>query len=122
MQCSLIKVDLRTLVTTSLGSRQVDALPDPLIVPVTCLVDAGIVERASPRSALQPMWLKFDDEKVMVQDSVSADQLPTRQISLHPEEEVKKTSGGSEGPIAYLCLYGRSRALAEGLNFDDQIR
>uniref|UniRef100_A0A7S4P7C5 ubiquitinyl hydrolase 1 n=1 Tax=Guillardia theta TaxID=55529 RepID=A0A7S4P7C5_GUITH len=69
-------------------------------------IKTGIMERASPRSALQPMWLKFDDEK----------------ISLHPEEEVKKTSGGSEGPIAYLCLYGRSRALAEGLNFDDQIR
>eukprot|EP00960_Hanusia_phi_P074218 768184-Hanusia_phi.AAC.2 len=71
---------------------------------VTCQTDAGIMERASPRSALQPMWLKFDDEK----------------ISLHPEEEVKRTSGGSEGPIAYLCLYGRSRALAEGLNFDNQ--
>lgn len=38
VQCWLIKVDLRTLVTTSLGSRQVGAWPDPLMEPVTCLV------------------------------------------------------------------------------------
>jgi len=38
------------------------------------------------------MWLKFDDEKV----------------SLHPEEEVKRTAGGADGPIAYVCLYGEN--------------
>jgi hypothetical protein len=36
------------------------------------------------------MWLKLDDEKT----------------SLHTEEEVKRTAGGADGPIAYVCIYG----------------
>jgi len=44
------------------------------------------------QGAPQTMWLKFDDEKV----------------SLHPEEEVKRTAGGADGPIAYVCLYGEN--------------
>jgi len=62
-------------------------------------VKTGIRERVSNKGAPQTMWLKFDDEKV----------------SLHPEEEVKRTAGGADGPIAYVCLYGRSSALAEGI-------
>ena len=37
-------------------------------------------------------------------------------VSLHTEEEVKRTAGGADGPIAYVCLYGRSSAVAEGIN------
>ena len=55
-------------------------------------------------SPAQPIWLKFDDEKV----------------SEHTEEEVKLTAGGADGPIAYVCLYGRSSAVAEGISEQHQ--
>jgi len=67
-------------------------------------VKTGIRERTSAKGAPQPMWLKFDDEKV----------------SLHTEEEVKLTAGGADGPIAYVCLYGRSSAVAEGITESHQ--
>lgn len=67
-------------------------------------VKTGIRERLTIKGAPQPMWAKFDDEKV----------------SLHTEEEVKRTAGGADGPIAYVCIYGRSSAVAEGINEQHQ--
>ena len=67
-------------------------------------VKTGVSKKLSEKGAPQPIWLKFDDEKV----------------SEHTEEEVKLTAGGADGPIAYVCLYGRSSAVAEGISEQHQ--
>lgn len=63
-------------------------------------VRTKVQQRMTPRGALQAMWAKFDDDEV----------------SLVPEDEVKKTAGGADGPIAYICLYARSEGVAEGIS------
>jgi len=63
-------------------------------------VRTSIRQSSSWRTAPEPMWIKFDDDKV----------------TLVKEDEVRNTAGGADNPISYVCLYARSEAVVEGLS------